>query len=203
MRLYYSPGACSLAPQIVLRELGRNFEIVKVDIRNKTTETGGDYTQINPKGYVPALKLDDGEMLTENAVILQWLADSAPEKKLFPKLGTMERYHAMEWLNFIATELHKGFGTLFNPALGDEGRRAVIERLQLRLKYFNEHMATNQFVLGAEFSIADAYAYNVLRWATPLKVDISGYAAILGFMERVAGRPAVRMAVDVESGGKA
>ena len=197
MRLYYSPGACSLAPQIVLRELGRNFEIVKVDIRNKTTETGGDYTQINPKGYVPALKLDDGEMLTENAVILQWLADSAPEKKLFPKLGTMERYHAMEWLNFIATELHKGFGTLFNPALGDEGRRAVIERLQLRLKYFNEHMATNQFVLGAEFSIADAYAYNVLRWATPLKVDISGYAAILGFMERVAGRPAVRMAVDV------
>lgn len=201
MKLYYSLGACALAPQVALREAGLKFDLVKTDLRAKTYE-GGDFKKINPKGYVPALQLDDGEVLTENAVLLQWIADQVPDKKLFPKLGTKERYHAMEWLNFISTELHKGLGVFFNPAITEDVKKALVEKLQLRLEYLNKHLEKNPYILGNEFSVADAYAYNVLGWTKPLKVDISKHTAILGFLEKIGSRPTVKAAHEAERAGK-
>lgn len=198
MKLYFSPGACALASQIVLREIGSKFDLVKVDLRAKQTEGGDDYFKVNPKGYVPTLQTDKGETFTEGAVILQYLADQAPDKKLFPKFGTTERYHAMEWLNFVATELHKGIGGLFALGVNDAAKKTVVEKLAPRFQYLNDHLAKNQFILGKEFSIVDAYAFNVLGWTGFLKVDMSAYPAILGFMERVMGRPTVQAAREAE-----
>src|SRR4051812_3198560 len=199
MKLFFSPGACALASQIVLREAGVKFDLIKVDLAAKQTADGGDYKKINPKGYVPALQDDGGEIYTEGAVILQRIADQAPDKKLLPKFGTKERYHAMEWLNFVATELHKGFSVLYNKAINEEGRQSVIERLHVRLDFLNTHLLkTGGFVLGAEFSAVDAYVYNIVRWSKPHKVDISNYAGILGLMEKVGNRPSTRAALDAE-----
>jgi glutathione S-transferase len=198
MKLYFSPGACALASQIALREAGVKFDMVKVDLAAKKTADGGDYKQINPKGYVPALQDDSGEVYTEGAVILQRIADQAPDKKLLPKMGTKERYHAMEWLNFIATELHKGFGAFFTKALDGEAKNIMLGRLDARLAFLNTHLQKSAFMLGNEFSVVDAYVYNIIRWASPLKVDITKYPAIMGLMEKVSARPAVRASVEAE-----
>lgn len=199
MKLYFSPGACALATQIVLREIGKVPELVKVDLRAKTSAEG-DFWQVNPKGYVPALRLDNGEVLTEGAIIMQYLSDQHPEKNLFPKFGTMERYRGMEILHFVATEIHKGFSSFFNPAVaGDEKvRSALLERFQGRLKSADTMLSGGQFLLGSQFSIADAYLYNVLRWSRGLKIDISMHKNLLGFMERMETRPSVKAAVEAE-----
>ncbi len=198
MNLYYSPGACALASQIVLREAGLNFEMIKVDLKAKQY-AGGDYKAVNPKGYVPALQLKSGELMTEGAVILQWIADQVPEKNLIPKFGTPERYKAMEWLNYIATELHKGISPLFYAHLqSEESMKATHERLQLRLEVLDKNLQKNEFMLGNQFSVVDAYAYNIVRWAHPLKVDLTNHKAILGLIEKMATRPSVRDAVAAE-----
>lgn len=196
--LYYSPGACALASQIALREAGFDFELVKADMKTKMTAEG-DYKKVNPKGYVPALKLENGEVLTEGAVILQWIADQVPEKNLIPKWGTKERYKAMEWLNFIATELHKGFGAFFVPELNDDAKKAMTAKLHLRLEVLDNHLKNNnKFILGSNFSVIDAYAFNILRWAGFLKIDITKYSGIQNFMESVSMRPSARAAIEAE-----
>lgn len=198
MKLYYSPGACSLAPHIALREAGLDFDIEKVDLRAKTTQSGKSFTDINPKGYVPALTLKDGSLFTENAAMLQYIADQANGAGLAPKLGSMERYRLMEWLTFISSELHKGLGTLFNPALPADFRPAVIDRAKLRIGVLDKHLAENNYIMGDTFSIADAYAFTILNWANPLNVDISEFKNVAAFMARVAGRPKVQDALKAE-----
>lgn len=198
MKLYFSPGACALASQIALREADLKFDLVKTDLRTKKIADGEDYMKINPKGYVPALALDDGKLLTEGVVILQWIADQKPEKNLLPKLGTIERYRAMEWLNFISTELHKGLGAFFNPIIKDEVRESLLSKLNVRLKFLDEQLLKTPYVLGAEFSVVDAYVYNIMRWAQPLKVDLTAYKGILGLIDKVSSRPSVRAALEGE-----
>jgi glutathione S-transferase len=198
MQLFYSPGACALASQIALREAGMNFELIKVDLKAKEY-AGGDYKKINPKGYIPALQLPTGQLMTEGAVILQWIADQVPEKNLLPKFGTMERYKAMEWLNFIATEMHKGIGSLFGGAVMNEDTKNQIKsKAQLRLAVLDQHLQNNAFILGANFSVADAYAYNILRWTGLLGIDMTNHAALQKFMTKMAERPAVKEAVAAE-----
>ncbi len=197
MKLYYSPGACGLHVQIALLEAGVKFEAEKVDLKNHTF-AGGDFKKLNPKGYIPAIATDDGQLWTEGQVILQRLADKYPDKNLLPKFGTEERYKAMEWLNFVATELHKGFSALFNPALQGEAKEKVIEKLQKRLSVVNSHLKESTYFLGSEFSLVDAYAYNILRWSRVLKVDITPHTAILGFLERLSTRPSVQTALQTE-----
>ncbi|WP_413574721.1 glutathione transferase GstA [Bdellovibrio sp. HCB290] len=198
MNLFYSPGACALASQIALREAGLNFELVKVDLKAKEY-SGGDYKKINPKGYIPALQLPNGHLMTEGAVILQWIADQVPEKNLLPKFGTMERYKAMEWLNFIATEIHKGLGSLFGGAvMNEETKEQIKAKVGLRLNVLDQHLSQNPFILGQEFSVADAYAYNVLRWTGLVGVDMSSHTNLQKFMGAVAERPSVKEAVAAE-----
>lgn len=198
MKLYYSPGACAMSVQIVLRELGKKFDLVKVDLRAKTTADGGDYKTVNPKGYVPALTLEDGETLTEASVIVQWLADHNSDKQLLPEFGTKERYRAMEWLNFVSTEIHKGFSPMFNPALADDAKKILQEKLTLRLEYLNNHFSNSDYMLGNQFSVVDAYTYNVLRFARPLKIDLGKFPTVLGFMEKIQSRPSVRASIEAE-----
>jgi glutathione S-transferase len=198
MNLFYSPGACALASQIALREAGLNFELVKVDLKAKEY-AGGDYKKINPKGYIPALQLPNGHLMTEGAVILQWIADQVPDKNLLPKYGTMERYKAMEWLNFIATEIHKGLGSLFGGAvMNEETKEQIKGKVQLRLAVLDQHLQTNPFILGENFSVADAYAYNVLRWTGLVGVDIAHHTALQKFMGKMTERPTVKEAVAAE-----
>ncbi|MCI0573211.1 MAG: glutathione transferase GstA [Myxococcaceae bacterium] len=203
MRLYLSPFACSLSPHIVIRELGLPVELVKVDLRTKTTAGGADFTAVNPKGYVPALELDDGQLLTEGAAIVQYLADHKPEAKLAPPNGTMERYRLQEWLNFIATELHKGFGTLFKRNLPAEQKEAARENLSRRLEWLDTQLKGRTFLLGEQFTVADAYLFTVLNWAGFVDVDLSRHAEVQAYAGRVASRPAVKDALQVEGRMKA
>ena len=198
MTLYFSPGACALASQIVLREAGVKFDLVRVDLKTKLTADGADFKKINPKGYVPCLQTNSGETYTEGAVILQRIADEAPDKNLLPKFGTKERYSAMEWLNFISTELHKGFGAFFNPILTDEVKKSFEEKLQVRLAYLNTHLKTSAYILGNDFSAVDAYVFNIIRWAGATKIDISQHTAILGLMEKIGARPSARASIEGE-----
>jgi glutathione S-transferase len=198
MNLYYSPGACALASQIALREAGMNFELVKVDLKAKEY-AGGDYKKVNPKGYIPALQLPNGHLMTEGAVILQWIADQVPEKNLLPKFGTMERYKAMEWLNFIATELHKGIGSLFGGAvMNEETKTQIKSKVGLRLAVLDQHLQQNPYILGTNFSVADAYAYNMLRWTGLVGIDMTAHTNLQKFMTKIAERPAVKDAVAAE-----
>ncbi len=197
MKLFYSPGACSLGVQIVLRELGLKFDLVKVDLKSKKYE-GGDFKSVNPKGYVPALLLGNGQLLTEGAIILQYLADHHPEKKLFPKYGEAGRYEALEILNFVATELHKGIGSLFAPFLDDKARDGIKQKLTSRLEFLNQSLDGKDFILGQGFSVIDAYLFNVLRWAKPMGVDLSTYANIESFQSRMLGRDSVKAAMAAE-----
>lgn len=199
MKLYYTPGACSLAVHIVLREAGLPFELEKVDLATKKTEHGADFLAVNAKGYVPALGLDDGQVLTEDQVILQYLADRKPEAGLAPPFGTMERYRLMEWLGFIASEVHKGFGPLWNPSTPDATRENALALLGRRFDYLAGRLeAGGPWLLGDRYTVADAYLYTVLRWCDLHKVDLARWPGLTEYRARVAGRPAVREAVQAE-----
>jgi glutathione S-transferase len=197
MKLYYSPGACSLSVHIVLREGKFKFDIDKVDLAAKKTSSGEDYLAINPKGYVPALALDDGTALTEASVILQYLADQKPRRGLAPKPRTPERYKLMEWLTFISSELHKALGDFFNPKMTPEWREAKLERLNKRFDYVEKALGNNQYLMG-EFTIADAYLFNVLNWTNIFKIDLANWPNIQSFMRRMAERPTVKKAMKAE-----
>lgn len=198
MKLFYKPGACSLSPHIVLREAGLDFSIERVDLVTKKTETGADYLSITPKGQVPALVLDDGSLLTEGVAIVQYLADKVPDRHLIAPSGTLSRYHAIEWLNFIATELHKGFSPLFNPNTPDEYKTIVRERLDKQFSYVDSVLAEHDYLLGKKFSVADAYLFTVSRWANALNLQIKERSHLDQYMARVAERPAVKAALAAE-----
>jgi glutathione S-transferase len=198
MKLYYTPGACSMAPHIVANEAGVPVELVKVDLRAKTTEQGSNYLGVNSRGYVPALDIGESEPLTEASVIVQYLADKAPEKGLLPAAGTVARLRVQQWLTFIATELHKGFSPLFNPTFPEEARKIVIDRLKLRLADLEQKLAGKHYLTGDTYTVADAYAFVVLNWAKPLKFDLSDYPNIQAFLGRIAPRPAVQAALKAE-----
>lgn len=191
MKLYYTPGACSMAPHIALREAGLKFDLEKVDLMTKKTESGADFTAINPKGYVPALQLDNGQVLTEVGVVLQYIADQKPGSGLAPAAGTLERYRLMEMLNFISTELHKNFGPLFNPAAGDDAKKAAIEMIGKRLGYLDQQLAGKQYLLGDTFTVADCYLATMLGWCQYAKLDLSAWLNIGAYAGRVMSRPAV------------
>ena len=205
MKLYHAPGACSLSPHIVLREAGLPFDLVKVDLKSKKTESGEDFSAINPKGYVPVLELDaangkGGERLTEGPAIVQYIADQVPAKKLAPPNGTLERARLQEWLNFITSELHKSFGPLFSPATPEEYKRQLKERIMSRLTFIDQTLArTNQpYLLGDDFSVADAYLFVVTNWSGAVGIDIQGLAKVGEFQARVRQRPAVAAALRAE-----
>lgn len=198
MKLYYSPGACSMAPHIVANEAGLALELVKVDIPAKKTESGEDFWQINPKGYVPALQLDDGSMLTEVGVVCQYLADQQPDSGLIARAGTVERYHQMEALNFVATEVHKQIGALFNPKLTPEMREVQLATVQRRLDPLERSLAGKTYLMGDTFTAADAYLYTVLNWAQPLKIDMSAWPNLKAFQDRIGARPMVQQTLKAE-----
>jgi glutathione S-transferase len=198
MQFYYSPGACSLASHITLQELGVPYEGVSVNLRDKKTSTGEDYNHINPKGYVPALKLDNGELLTEGAALLAYLGELQPQKQLIPMPGTLENYRVREWLIYISGELHKNCGPLFRPDTPEAARALAADALKRRLAYVNEALAERNYLVGERFTVADAYLFTVLRWAPHLKVDLSPWPNLLAFQERVRTRPAVQAALKAE-----
>lgn len=198
MKLYYSPGACSLSPHIVLNEGGFSFETEKVDLATKKTESGGDYTAINPNGYVPALVLKDGEVLTEVSAIIQYLADRVPEKKLAPLADTMERYRLQEWLNFISTELHKAFAPLFNPNAPEEWKTQMKDLLARRFDYVSKKLDGKQYLMGDTFTSADAYLFTVLGWGQWVAVDLSPWPVLTSYVSRVAARAAVHATLKAE-----
>jgi glutathione S-transferase len=198
MKLYYAPGACSLAPHIVAREAGLPIDLVKVDLGAKKTEAGENYLDVNGKGYVPALRLDDGQVLTEAAAVLQYLADRKPDAGLASASGTLERYRLAEWLTFVSSEIHKGLGALFNPKLTDEMKAVLKDKVAPRLVWLDRELAGRDYLMGKDFSVADAYAFTVLNWAGMLAVDLAPYANVRAFMDRVATRPAVREALRAE-----
>lgn len=200
MKLYYSPGACSLAPHITMREAGIAVDLKKVDLKAKQVD-GGDYKQVNGKGYVPAIAMDDGTVLTECPVILQYLADQKPEAGLAPKPGDPARYRLQEVLNFITSELHKGMGTFFNPAVTEEWRKAATDRLNLRLDWLATQLAGKQYLMGDKFSVADAYLFTILNWAPMVKFDLGKWPSITEFHKRVAARPKVQEALKAEGLG--
>ena len=197
MKLYYSPGACSLAPHIAMRELGIPVDLKKVDLKAKQYE-GGDYKQVNGKGYVPAIQADDGSVLTEAPVILQYLADQKPEVGLAPKPGDKARYKLQETLNFITSELHKGMGSFFSPAMNDGWRQAMTERLGLRFDWLAKQLDGKQYLMGDKFSVADAYLFTILNWAPMVKFDLGKWPAITDYQKRVASRPKVQEALKAE-----
>ncbi len=198
MKLYYSPGACSMAPHILAREAGYKFELEKVDIPNKKTEHGDDYWKINPKGYVPALMLDDGSVLTEVGVILQYLAEQKPESQLVPKAGSMERYREMEWLNFVASEIHKSIGALFNPKMTPEWKEAQLGLIARRLNFLSGTLEGKQYIMGNNFTAADAYLFTVLNWTNIHKIDLGPWPKVKDYMARVAARPKVQEVMKAE-----
>ena len=198
MKLYYSPGACSLSPHICLREAGLTFDLEQVDLATKKTSGGADYTAVNANGYVPALTLDGGETLTEGPAIVQWIADQKPESGLMPKNGTMDRYRAQSWLNFITSELHKAIGALFNPKVPDAWRAMTIERLGVRFDYLARQLEGKQFLMGSQFTAADAYLFTVLGWTKYLNVSLDKWPALQAYVGRVAARPQVQAAMKAE-----
>jgi len=198
MKLFYKAGACSLSPHIVLREAGLDFTAEKVDLAHKKTESGADYLAINPKGQVPALILDDGSLLTEGVAIVQYLADRVPDRNLIPAAGTLSRYHAIEWLNYVATELHKGFSPLFNPKTPDEYKAMARDKLASQFSYLDSVLEKQHYLLGQRFSVADAYLFTVLRWAKALQFDLTKHANLMAYFDRVAARPAVAATLSAE-----
>lgn len=198
MKLYYSPGACSLSPHIVAREAGFDIALERVDLGKKTTKSGADFNTINPKGYVPALQIENGEILTEGPAIVQYLADQRPESNLVPPAGTLPRYRLQEWLNFISTELHKQFSPLFNPKIAAEYKEMVKERLASRFDYLVQQLAGKQFITGDQFTVADAYLFTVLSWTDYVKVDLERWPQLKEYQARVAARPAVQAALKAE-----
>jgi glutathione S-transferase len=198
MKLYYFPGACSQASNIALREAGLKFELVKVDRHTKKTADGLDFNEVNPKGYVPALTLDNGEVLTENVAVLQYIADRNPAAKLAPAAGTMERYRLMEWLSFINSELHKGFSPLFRQDAPEDTKQYARNHLATRLDYLQRAFGAKTFVMGEQFTVADAYLFTVLSWGGFVNLDIGKWPQLKRFVERVGARPHVIEALKAE-----
>jgi len=198
MKLYFSPGACSLSPHIVLREAGLNFDLEQVYNKTKQTKSGADYWKVNAKGYVPALQLDNGEVLTEGPAIVQYVADQKPESGLAPKSGTLDRARLQEWLNFITSELHKGFSPLFRPTTPEDYKPIARENLFKRIDYVDKQLAGKQYLMGDRFTVADAYGFTVLNWSNALKLDMSPYKNVGAYLERVKARPKVQEAMKAE-----
>jgi len=198
MKLYFSPGACSLAPHIVLNESGLPFTLVKADLKAHQLEDGSDYYPITSKGQVPLLELDNGDRLSEGPAIVQYLADQVPAKNLAPANGTMARYRVQEWLNFITSELHKGIGGLFNPAMPEDGKAVIRTRAAAKLKWVDERLEGKHYVMGDAFTIADPYLFTVTNWTGHTGIDISGLKNLGAFQARMAARPAVQAAMKAE-----
>jgi glutathione S-transferase len=198
MKLYYSPGACSLAPHIVLHEAGLAFTPVLASTKTHKLADGTDYYTINPKGYVPLLELDDGQRLSEGPVITQYIADQVPDKKLAPPAGTMERYRLMEWLNFLTSEVHKGFSPLFNPAQPEEAKALFRQKIGERLKWVDSQLEGRDYLMGAQFTVADAYLYVLAGWSGAVGVEIGALKHLGAFMQRMNARPAVQAARKAE-----
>ena len=198
MKLYYSPGACSLSPHIALHEAGLAYTPVLASTKSHKLQDGTDYYTINALGYVPLLELDSGERLREGPAIVQYIADQVPQKNLAPANGTMARYHLQEWLTFIGTELHKGFGPLFNPATPEEYKTMTKDRLAQRLKWVDSELAGKQYLMGDTFSVADGYLFTVTNWAPRVGVDITGLAHLTAYRARVGARPGVQAAMKAE-----
>jgi len=198
MKLYYSRGACSLAPHIALYETGLPFTVARTDTKTKLLEDGSDFRAISPNGYVPVLELDSGERLTEAGVVLQYIADQKPAAGLIPAFGTLQRYRVMEWLTFISSEVHKGYSPLFKPTTPEDYKPVVKAQLAQRLGYVNEQLAGKQFLLGDQFTVADAYLFVVVNWSRAVDVDLSPFPNLQQFQERVAKRPATQSALKAE-----
>jgi glutathione S-transferase len=198
MKLYYSPGACSLSPHIVLHEAGLAFEPVLASTKTHKLQDGTDYYGINPKGYVPLLELDNGERLSEGPVIVQYIADQVPAKKLVPPAGTMARYRVQEWLNFITSELHKSFSPLFTPGTPEETKTAYRNKLLDRFKWVDSQLAGKSYLMGDDFTVADAYLFVVAGWGKHVGVDLSDFAQLKTYLARVGARPAVQAAMKAE-----
>jgi glutathione S-transferase len=197
MKLYYSPGACSLSPHIVAEEAGIPLELEKVDLQTHKTEHGQDFYAVNPKGYIPALQLDDGTVLSEGPVIVQYLADLKPASGLAPANGTLERYKLQEWLTFINSEIHKSFSPLFGGG-SDEVKNDAIAKIGKRMTYVNEQLADRHYLLGDTFTAADAYMFVMLTWAHHMKLDMSAYSNLHAYFARIAGRAKVHSAMKAE-----
>lgn len=198
IKLYYSPGACSLSPHIALCESGLQFEIEKVDTKAKKTASGGDYLAINPNGYVPALKIADDKVITEGPAIVQWIADQAPQSHLAPPNGTWERTQLQQWLNFISTEIHKSYSPLFSAEVPDAYKAMTKDKLFKRYGYVNDQLKGKQFLLGDHFTVADGYLFTVTNWANFLKLDLSEFREVRAFSDRVNSRPKVLQALKAE-----
>ncbi|VXB65310.1 Glutathione S-transferase GstA [Burkholderia sp. 8Y] len=198
MKLFYKAGACSLASHIVLEESGLPYEIEAVDLKTKVTASGADFMAINPKGYVPALQLDNGDLLTEGPAIMQYIADQVPAKHLAPLADAMSRYRLQGWLTFIGTELHKNFSPFFNPAATSEWKAAAMANLERRLAYVAKHIDDKQYLLGDEYGIGDAYLFTVLGWASFIDLDLNKWPALTAYQARVGARPAVQAAMKAE-----
>lgn len=198
MKLYFSPGACSLSPHIILQEAELPYTLEKVDLRNKKTATGADFWTINPKGYVPTLQLNDGSYLTEGPAIVQYLADLVPDKKLIPPAGTMERYRLIETLAFISAELHKNFSPLFNPGASDDTKEMTTKTLKRRFAFIDQQLGSADFLCGHQFTVADAYLFVMLLWASNMKLPVEDWPALQSFKTRIAKRPAVHAAMLAE-----
>ncbi|URW96647.1 glutathione transferase GstA [Pantoea agglomerans] len=198
MKLFCKAGACSLSPHIVMRECGLDFTQVSVDLATKITERGDDFRQINPKGQVPALQLSDGSVLMEGVAIVQYLADLKPDRHLLAPVGSLTRYHTVEWLSYIGSELHKSFGPLFRPGYSDEVKAQTRSQLEAKFRYVDESLRDKQWLMGLHFSVADAYLFVVTRWAKALGLDLSGFTTLGAWFDRVAERPAVQAALKAE-----
>ncbi len=198
MKLYFAPGACSLSPHIVLEEASIVADTEQVNNQEKKTKSGADYWRINPKGQVPALQLDSGEMLTEGPVIVQYLADQKPASGLVPPAGTIERYRVQEWLNFITSELHKSFGPIFRPTTPDAFKTISKENLGKRFDWLDKQLAGRQYLMGEKFTVADAYLFTVLRWTARIQIDLGQWPNLKAYVDRVAARPKVQAAMKAE-----
>ncbi len=198
MKLFYSPGACSMAAHIALHESGLKHDIAKVDLRSKTLADGSDYRQISPQGYVPALQLKNGELLSEGPAILQYIADQAPAANLAPANGSFARYRLQSTLNYIATEIHKNFSPLFDPTASADAKASAVTRLNTRFPQFDQLLAAQNYLVGEYFTVADAYLFTVLGWARMVKFDLSPFANLLAYKDRIATRPSVIAAMTAE-----
>ena len=203
MKLYYTPGACSLSPHIALLEAGLPYDLIKVDLRAKKLENGDDFLKVNPKGQVPVLALDSGELVTEGPVIIQMIADKVADKNLAPARDSIDRYKLLEWLNFITTELHKSFGPMFSPVLADEAKAFFKDRVMGKFKYVDSQLAGRDYLMGSQFSVADGYLFTMLSWADRMKFDLSDMPNLVAYKARVGARPKVQEALTKEGLTKA
>ena len=198
MKLYFTPGACSLAPHIALREAGLSFDLEQVDLAKKTTKGGEDFNKVNPKSYVPALELDDGQVLTEVAAVVQYVADQKPDTGLAPRPGTLDRYRLQEWLTFIGSELHKGFGPLFRPTTPEAYKTIIKENGARRLAFVDQQLEGKDYLMGSGFTVADAYCFTIVSWTKFFDVSLDGWPSLKAYMDRVGTRPQVQAALQAE-----